>query len=150
MRLHKSVYASLLGLAAASPVPSPGHEDTTSPSCADASFTNFTWEVRAFQYRAAYIFSTPTDQISWGYVTFELFNPADQTTTHCEASSNVLPDFFYGNIQYTCNNTTRVGDTKFNYDRPGGNRLSVEQHWACEDGAYPWVSSLLTIFSRDS
>ncbi|KAK0742246.1 hypothetical protein B0T21DRAFT_282089 [Apiosordaria backusii] len=102
-------------------------------SCSDTSFNNFQWQASNFDFHASYIFSTPAHQNSWGYASFDLVNPADQSTAHCSAASNQLNDFFYGTVQYNCNDTLRQGgSTKFDFNRPTG-ELRVEQSWTCRD-----------------
>ncbi|KAK4201966.1 hypothetical protein QBC40DRAFT_277171 [Triangularia verruculosa] len=101
-------------------------------SCSDTSFKHFQWQASNFDFHASYIFSTPAHQNSWGYASFDLLNPADQSTAHCSAASNQLNDFFYGTVQYSCNDTLRGGSTKFDFNRPTG-ELRVEQSWTCRD-----------------
>ncbi|KAL1838578.1 hypothetical protein VTJ49DRAFT_2505 [Mycothermus thermophilus] len=132
MHFRASLAASLLGLAAASPIASPDPADASPKGCSDISFKNFSWEAQNVYFHASYIFTTPAHQNSWGYISFDLFNPADESTAHCEAASNQLSDFFYGTVQYTCDDTLRVGQTSFDFSRPG-NRLRVEQNWTCDD-----------------
>jgi hypothetical protein len=125
----------LLALTAtASPVPNPkAAVDARSPAgCSAASFKNFAWTAKNFDFHASYIFTTPAHQNSWGYVSFDLVNPADQTTTHCEGQSNQLSDFFYGTVPYKCNDTARIGRTSFDFARPT-NQLRLNQTWTCDD-----------------
>ncbi|KAK3297231.1 uncharacterized protein B0H64DRAFT_121216 [Chaetomium fimeti] len=133
---------SLLGLASASPVPSPSPaEGSTSPAgCSDTSFGAFAWTAKNFDFHASYIFTTPSHQNSWGYVSFDLLNPADQSTTHCEGASNQLSDFFYGTVAYKCNDTARIGETSFDFARPT-NQLRVNQTWTCDDKDPKWPTT---------
>jgi len=134
------VLLSLLGLTSASPVPSPTPaEGSKSPAgCSDTSFKKFAWTAKNFDFHASYIFTTPAHQNSWGYVSFDLYNPGDQTTAHCEGTSNQLSDFFYGTVPYKCNDTARIGETSFDFARPT-NQLRVNQTWTCDDNdpVYP-------------
>ncbi|KAL2132476.1 hypothetical protein VTI74DRAFT_3750 [Chaetomium olivicolor] len=131
--------ATLLSLLAipwastASPVALPRSE----PGCSDISFKSFAWEVHNFDFHASYIFTTPAHQNSWGFVSFELYNPADKTSTHCEASSNQLQDFFYGTVQYKCGDS---GSTSFDFSRPA-NQLRVNQSWVCDDKDPQWPTT---------
>lgn len=129
MHLRSAIAAiPFLGLATASPVAT-----TKSPAgCSQTSFKNFEWKVQAFDFHASYIFSTPAHQNSWGYASFDLINPADHTTTHCEGASSQLSDFFYGTVPYKCNDTERVGETSFTFNRPTG-ELTLTQTWTCDD-----------------
>lgn len=130
---------SLLGLATASPITSrsPAEAAASPAGCSDVSTDNFAWAVRAFDFHASYTFTTPAHQNSWGYVSFDLVNPADQSTAHCEAASSQLSDFFYGTVQYKCNDTLRAGSTRFDFSRPA-NQLRVEQSWVCDDVDPQW------------
>lgn len=99
---------------------------------------NFAWTVTDFEYHASYVFSTPAHQNSWGYVDFNLSNPAvpDAVAT-CHAASNQLSDFFYGTVWYDCalNGTTTGGGpapATFAFSRPSG-ELKVNQTWTCDD-----------------
>jgi hypothetical protein len=136
MHFHASLaLLPLLGLTStASPIPSPDPAEAgSSPAgCSDTSFKSFAWIARSFDFHASYTFTTPAHQNSWGYVSFDLFNPADQTTTHCEAASSQLSDFFYGTVPYKCNDTQRRGSTSFDFNRPL-NQLRVNQTWTCDD-----------------
>ena len=126
----------------ASPIFSPRTAESTAVTgCSDVSWKAMSWTARAFDFHASYIFSTPAHQNSWGYASFELFNPADQSTTHCEAASNQLSDFFYGTLEYKCNDTR----TTFDFNRPA-NQLRVKQSWVCadKDPQYPYVLPLLS------
>ncbi|KAK4150836.1 hypothetical protein C8A00DRAFT_36523 [Chaetomidium leptoderma] len=133
----------LLGLTAtASPLlnarsAEPTDAETPVVGCSDMSFKTFGWEARAFDFHASYIFTTPAHQNSWGYASFDLFNPADESTARCEASSSQLSDFFYGTVQYKCNDTLRNGATSFDFSRPA-NQLRVNQTWTCADQDPQW------------
>ncbi|KAK3351085.1 hypothetical protein B0H65DRAFT_107804 [Neurospora tetraspora] len=143
--LTTALAALLLPLSQASPIAIRQETTTTNPehpSCATTSFKNFSWALSAFDYHASYIFTTPAHQNSWGYVNFNLSNPAigSSVTTVCSASSNQLSDFFYGTVQYTCTNTPggvnsdvgNVGKTTFDFSRPSG-ELRFNQSWTCRD-----------------
>ncbi|KAL2022386.1 hypothetical protein VTK56DRAFT_5453 [Thermocarpiscus australiensis] len=113
------------------------NNDGSPAGCTDTSMNSFAWLARSLDYHASYVFSTPSHQNSWGYVSFDLFNPADQTTAHCEAASNQLSEFFYGNMQYKCNDTLRSGSTSFDFSKPTG-QLRVNQTWVCDDKEPQW------------
>lgn len=126
----------LLGLTAtASPILSnPRAADTEAAAgCSAVSWQSMAWTARAFDFHASYVFTTPAHQNSWGYASFDLLNPADGSTARCEAASNQLSDFFYGTVQYTCNDTR----TTFDFSRPA-NQLRVKQSWVCNDQDPQW------------
>ncbi|KAK3499434.1 uncharacterized protein B0T23DRAFT_17194 [Neurospora hispaniola] len=144
--LTTALAALLLPFSSASPIAARQDNTTTSTpptnqtSCGATSFGNFSWALSAFDYHASYIYTNPAHQNSWGYVNFNLTNPAigPSVTTVCSASSNQLNDFFYGTVQYTCTNTpagvkSDVGKTKFDFNRPTG-ELRFNQSWTCRDG----------------
>ncbi|KAK3956152.1 hypothetical protein QBC32DRAFT_332059, partial [Pseudoneurospora amorphoporcata] len=145
--LTTALAALLLPLSQASPIAIRQETTTTTtppsnpdqPSCATTSFGHFSWALSSFDYHASFIFTTPAHQNSWGYVNFNLTNPAigSSVTTVCSASSNQLSDFFYGTVQYTCTNTPEgvksdVGKTTFDFNRPTG-ELRFNQTWTCRD-----------------
>lgn len=147
--------ALLLPLSSASPIAIRQESTTTTspthpgdqPSCSTTSFQNFSWALSAFDYHASFIFTTPAHQNSWGYVNFNLSNPAigSSVTTVCSASSSQLSDFFYGTVQYTCTNTPEsnksdVGKTTFDFNRPTG-ELRFNQSWTCRDGDPRWPTT---------
>lgn len=111
------------------------------PGCTEASFGNFSWMVDNFDYHASYVFSTPAHQNSWGYVNFNLSNPALSYKAICSGSSSQLNDFFYGNFWYKCSvpdgSPTGTGAT-FAFDRALA-RLDFNQTWMCsdKDALYP-------------
>lgn len=113
------------------------------PGCTEASFGNFSWMVDNFDYHASYVFSTPAHQNSWGYVNFNLSNPALSYKAICSGSSSQLNDFFYGNFWYKCSvpdgSPTGTGAT-FAFDRALA-RLDFNQTWRCsdKDALYPYV-----------
>ncbi|KAK4656513.1 hypothetical protein QC762_204930 [Podospora pseudocomata] len=123
--------AALPLLTSASPI-STRQTTPNGTSCSNTSFKDFQWQASNFDFHASFIFSTPAHQNSWGYASFDLFNPADKSTVQCSAASNQINDFFYGIIQYSCNDTLRGGSTKFDFNRPSG-ELRVEQSWTCRD-----------------
>lgn len=122
----------LMGLSATaspiSPRAAEATEATEAAGCSDISFKSMSWTARNFDFHASYIFTTPAHQNSWGYASFDLFNPADQSTTHCDAASSQLSDFFYGTVQYKCNDTR----SSFDFNRASG-QLRVKQSWVCSD-----------------
>jgi len=133
----------LLGLTStASPVPNPkpAASGNSPAGCSATSFGKFAWTVKNFDFHASYIFTTPAHQNSWGYVSFDLVNPADQSTAHCEAASSQLSDFFYGTVQYKCNDTQRLGSTSFDFARPT-NQLRLNQTWTCDDTDPQWPTT---------
>jgi hypothetical protein len=99
-------------------------------------FKAFTgWTVTDLEYHASYIFTTPAHQNSWGYVNFNVSNPAVPYTIPCSGTSNQLSDFFYGTMVYKCKapeNATNGGDTSFTYNRSSG-ELVLNQTWVCHD-----------------
>ncbi|KAI0840328.1 hypothetical protein F5Y06DRAFT_262363 [Hypoxylon sp. FL0890] len=131
MRTFISTIATLLPLAVAAPLDL--HTRDSNPGCQAASFGDFAWTVENFDYHASYIFTTPAHQNSWGYVNFNLTNPALEYQAICSASSDQLSDFFYGTMQYKCTvpdgSTT---ETTFDFSRPSG-VLDVNQTWTCSD-----------------
>jgi hypothetical protein len=141
--MHLRTPSALLPLLAlplttyASPVTIP-RADTA--GCSDASFHSFAWLARSFDFHASYIFTTPAHQNSWGFVSFDLCNPADQSTARCEAQSDQLSDFFYGTVPYKCNDTARHGATSFDFSRPQ-NLLRVNQTWTCADRDPQWPTT---------
>lgn len=125
---------TIASYALGSPITSRG----TSTGCSNTSFGGFEWTVDSFVYHASYIFTTPAHQNSWGYVDFNLTNPAvpDLLAT-CSARSDQLSDFFYGTFAYTCTLNGELGEpgpapAKFTYSRPSG-ELEINQTWTCED-----------------
>lgn len=70
---------------------------------------------------------------SWGYVNFNLTNPALEYKASCSATSNQLSDFFYGNFPYTCTSPNGTSaETTFDFSRPSG-ELNINQTWSCSD-----------------
>jgi len=116
--------------------------------CSDTSFGDFEWTVEDFDYHASYIFTTPAHQNSWGYVNFNLSNPAvPDLLASCSAASNQLSDFFYGTFEYNCTLNGELGNpgpapARFTFSRPSG-ELALEQSWRCDDNdpKYPTTFS---------
>ncbi|KAI1085450.1 hypothetical protein F5B20DRAFT_518413 [Whalleya microplaca] len=126
-----STLTAILPLAMAAPLQLATRD--ANPGCFDASFGNFSWSVENFDYHASYIFTTPAHQNSWGYVNFNLTNPALEYQAVCSASSNQLSDFFYGTMAYNCTEPDGTSaETKFDFSRPSG-VLNVNQTWDCSD-----------------
>jgi hypothetical protein len=142
MQLINFLPAVLLTAASVSASPIQHSPRQDQAGCSETSFQSFAWLARQFDFHASYIFTTPAHQNSWGYVSFDLFNPADQSATHCQAASNQLSDFFYGTMQYQCDDEAagRIGSTSFDFARPT-NQLRVNQTWTCYDNEpeYPYV-----------
>jgi hypothetical protein len=122
---------AVLPLAAAAPFGVATRD--ANPGCQEKSFNDFVWTVEDFDYHASYIFTTPAHQNSYGYVNFNLTNPALEYKAACSAMSNQLSEFFYGTMNYTC--TVPEGssaETSFAFSRPSG-KLDVNQKWTCSD-----------------
>lgn len=128
---------ALLPLAAAAPTPY-GHTITTlprdaNPGCQSKSFNDFRWTIEGFNFHSSYVFTTPAHQNSWGYVDFNVTNPALDYRAACSASSSQLSDFFYGTQTYNC--TVPDGSSAvstFDFSRPSG-QLHFNQTWTCSD-----------------
>lgn len=129
-------YTSLLALAPfVSGTPTPLLQRASSPTCSNASLHGFKWTVQDFDFHTSYIFSTPAHQNSWGYVNFNLSNPAvPGARASCSAASSQLSDFFYGTVPYACTVAGAAGPAPatFAFNRPTG-ELDVNQTWTCDD-----------------
>jgi hypothetical protein len=127
-----------LPLIAAAPSQTVARDDN--PGCQARSFNDFQWTVEEFDYHASYIFTTPAHQNSWGYVNFNLTNPALTYEATCSGASNQLSDFFYGTMIYHCTvpDPESPTGTTFAFSRPSG-QLDINQTWVCsdEDPQYP-------------
>ncbi|KAK4444138.1 hypothetical protein QBC34DRAFT_442777 [Podospora aff. communis PSN243] len=106
-------------------------------TCLTTSVTNPAWSL-ALSYRAFWYFTTPAHQNSWGSVTLNLTNSAiPSATVGCQADSNRLTEFFYGDQLYPCSvsdaaKAAGVGDTGFRFwGYAGGRRVEVNQTWGC-------------------
>ncbi|KAI1855700.1 hypothetical protein JX266_000565 [Neoarthrinium moseri] len=134
-----STLAAILPLAVAAPF---GHNARDSNAgCQAKSQKDFQWTVENFDYHASYIFTTPAHQNSWGYVNFNLTNPALEYKASCSASSSQLSDFFYGTMAYNC--TVPDGSTTkatFDFNRANG-ELNINQTWVCSDLEPQWPAT---------
>lgn len=130
------LYTSLLALATCvSGTPTPLSPRAATASCSDASVHGFAWTVKDFDFHASYIFSTPAHQNSWGYVSFNLSNPAvPDVVASCSAQSSQLSDFFFGTVSYQCTYGGAAGPAPatFSFNRPSG-ELAINQTWTCSD-----------------
>lgn len=110
--------------------------------CTGRSFSNLTFAASNFDFHASYVWTTPAHQNSWGFLSFNVTNTAVGYDNICIASSNRVPDFFYGDTWYDCDvqgaagpdvvNSTDVMGAGFTYDRPSG-QFHWYQRWACKD-----------------
>lgn len=145
------ISASTLLLAAAA-MAAPSTNDLRKPqTCTQKATQIKEWQVKDFDFHASYIFTTPAHQNSWGYVNFTLENPSLNVQTHCEAASNQLSDFFYGNFNYNCTAPVPGPEAKFTFSRPSG-ELMINQTWACpEEGSRFWAQggTNLTLKCKD-
>ncbi|KAJ4422010.1 hypothetical protein N0V82_003306 [Gnomoniopsis sp. IMI 355080] len=118
--------------------------DYSNSTCTNDSTHNFQWLVEGFDFHASYIFSTPAHQNSWGYVNFNLSNPAvPDLLLSCSAQSDQLQDFFYGTQWYKCTtNGTSYGPApaSFAFNRPTG-ELDINQTWTCRDRDPKWPTT---------
>jgi hypothetical protein len=135
MHFLPTALLSLLPLASATPI------QPRAEGCTAASFGDFKWTLSSFDYHASYIFTTPAHQNSWGYVNFNLTNPALPSPAVCSGASSQLSQFFYGNQNFNC--SVPVGETgegKFTFDLASG-KLDFDQSWTCDDvdPQYPYV-----------
>ncbi|KAH6657202.1 hypothetical protein BKA67DRAFT_554557 [Truncatella angustata] len=137
-----STLLTILPLATAAPFGLGLNSRDANPGCQAASFNNFSWTVEDFDYHASYIFTTPAHQNSWGYVNFNLTNPALTYKASCSGTSNQLSDFFYGTVPYTC--TTPAGTsakTTFDFSKASGT-LNINQTWTCSDLDPQWPATI--------
>ncbi|KAI0126791.1 hypothetical protein BJ170DRAFT_684372 [Xylariales sp. AK1849] len=126
-----STFATILPLAAAAPFGLNTRDSNA--GCQAASQGTFAWTVEDFDYHASYIFTTPAHQNSWGYVNFNLTNPALEYKASCSAASDQLSDFFYGTMPYTCTEPDgSTTESTFDFSRPSG-QLNINQTWVCSD-----------------
>ncbi|OCL10569.1 hypothetical protein AOQ84DRAFT_438252 [Glonium stellatum] len=86
-------------------------------------------------YTSEIIYSTPAHlAVANGRIEFNLTNSAVPYITHCNAESEWLYDFFYGNIVYTCDAPTGEGiaedaSANFTFSKPAGT-FEVNQTWS--------------------
>ncbi|TGJ88713.1 hypothetical protein E0Z10_g10 [Xylaria hypoxylon] len=102
--------------------------------CTTTSSGDFSWTIEAFDFHSSDIFTTPAHEVAYGYVNFNLTNPALPERVLCTAYSSALTSFFYGGIDYTC--AAPAGSktkTSFTFSRIT-NGLSINQTWTCSDG----------------
>ncbi|KAK3326083.1 hypothetical protein B0H66DRAFT_550034 [Apodospora peruviana] len=135
----------LPALAVASPLSlskSNHQRDDNGAGCTSNSQHGFAWQITGFDYHASYIFTTPAHQNSWGYVNFNITNPAvPGVAATCSGTSNQLSDFFYGTMPYTCttpDDSSLPRKTTFDFSRPSG-LLRINETWSCadQDPQYP-------------
>lgn len=129
----QSIFTTLLLAGSALALPTitlSARDDDTSCMARGAKVTE--WQVHDFDYHASYIFSTPSHQISQGYVNFTLENPAVDYRPVCSASSGQLSDFFYGTMTYQCDVPINGDSASFTFSRPSG-ELKLEQTWQCAE-----------------
>ncbi|KAM7186216.1 hypothetical protein V8F20_011486 [Naviculisporaceae sp. PSN 640] len=135
--------ATLLPLAAicsGSPL-SLGKRADNATGCSATSFGGFQWGISSFVFNSSVVFTTPAHQNSWGFVNFDVTNPAvtaanggnGDSVAVCSASSNRINDFFYGDLPYTCTSTPGDGrTTTFEFDVASG-QLNLNESWVCSD-----------------
>ncbi|KAK1754435.1 hypothetical protein QBC47DRAFT_383924 [Echria macrotheca] len=102
-------------------------------TCLDTSLHDFAWKL-SIEYHAFWYFTTPAHQNSWGTVSFNLTNPAVAATIRCQADSDRLSDFFYGDQWYTCTPSPAVAAlpaTSFKFFTHS--RFELNQTWTCGD-----------------
>lgn len=136
--LITTALAALVPLAAAAPLV--GQEVATAaaardanPGCQSKSFDDFQWTIEDFDFHSSYVFTTPAHQNSWGYVDFNVTNPALEYQVACSGTSNQLSDFFYGTMIYTCTAPDGASaESTFDFSRPSG-VLDFNQTWTCSD-----------------
>lgn len=135
-----AIFLPLAAMANGSPL-SLAKRASNDPGCSAISFGGFKWGISNFVFNSSVIFTTPAHQNSWGYVNFDVINPAvtaanagnGDSVAVCTAASNRINDFFYGDQPYTC--TSAPGDgrtTKFEFDRTSG-LLELNESWVCSD-----------------
>ncbi|KAL0471113.1 hypothetical protein QR685DRAFT_544656 [Neurospora intermedia] len=65
--------------------------------------TSLTWDVKDFEFKAEYQFTTPAHQNSYGHVNFSLTSEKTGAVYSCGAQSSQIPNFFYDfNDFYPC------------------------------------------------
>lgn len=107
----------------------------TPNTCLTTSLSDFTWSL-SLEYHAFWYFTTPAHQNSWGTVTLNLTNPAiPDVTVECQANSDRLSDFFYGDQLYSClvsdaAKAKGVGETGFRFW--SHSKVEVNQTWGCD------------------
>lgn len=136
LRMHR--FAIIILAFASSVLGSPVSSRDTSTGCSKTSFSGFAWTIESFDFHASYIFTTPAHQNSWGYVDFNLTNPAiPDLLVSCSAQSDQLYDFFYGNLAYNCTVNGELAEpgpapAKFKYNKSSG-EVDINQTWTCDD-----------------
>jgi hypothetical protein len=102
--------------------------------CTSASSGAFSWTIEAFDYHSSETFTTPAHEVASGYVDFKLNNPALPEEVHCAATSSVVTNYFYGDVNYACN-APAGSQTKTSFTFNALNKgLSINQTWTCSDG----------------
>jgi len=112
--------------------------DGNATGCTASSLGDFAWSLKGFRFEASFTFTTPAHQNSWGYLDFNVTNPATGVEAICSARSNQLSDFFYATFPYTCKTPNGAGvydydpNTRFDFERAIG-QLRFNQTWTCRD-----------------
>jgi len=99
-----------------------------------------TFTLHDITYSSQMIYSTPAHlAVSSGTIAFNLTNTAVGYTTHCTASSSQLTDYFYGNIDYTCDapppSAGADAAASFTFSKPDG-AFTVNETWSCRGDKY--------------
>lgn len=99
-------------------------------SCTAQSKVGLQWMARSFDFQMADVFTTQTEQHSWGSVSFDLYNPADSSTVHCKGESTDPHHDFFGTRRFECDDRSRVGTTHFDWNSET-KTLRLSQTWTC-------------------
>lgn len=97
------------------------------PSCASSSMSA-SLALDTFINTGSWTFTTPAHQNANGYINFDTTNSVLGTQTRCWATSTRLTDFFYGMIDYECEDDV----TSFSFSQLNDGLLEVNTTWSCD------------------
>jgi hypothetical protein len=116
------------------------HNHPAPDTCISTTLHGFKWQVKDLDYHSFTYFTTPAHANSWGYISFNLSNPAVDLTVPCSMQSSRWTDFFYGDQWYDClvpadQAPAEIPALSFRFLTR--TRLDVNQTWICDKQKNP-------------
>ena len=115
------------------------HDHHVPDTCIQTTLHDFKWQVKDLDYHGFWYFTTPAHANSWGYISFNLSNPAVDLTIPCSAQSSRQTDFFYGDEWFNClvPDTAPADVSALSFRFSTHNRLDINETWVCDKQKSP-------------
>jgi hypothetical protein len=102
----------------------------TDQACLITTSESLPWTISNFEYSTRDNYTSPGPDVFTGTTSFVLKTSSIGYRTECWATSTQRPDYFYGDVAYSCSSANQGDSTSFTFDWKERS-LKLTQSWVC-------------------